>query len=131
VGTIEEQALVGRRRRRQYSKEFKARAVADCQGQGVSIAAIALYHQLNANLLRRWVEQAEGRTEVRGPSKSRSVQPAPVASFVAVPLATSGPSVSAGTEIRVEVRRGEQVISISWPSSEASACARWLGELLR
>jgi transposase len=130
VNTIEEQASVGRRRRRQYSKEFKARAVADCQGQGVSIAAIALHHQLNANLLRRWVEQAEGRTEAQAPSKSRSVQPAPVASFVAVPLA-SGPSVSTGTEIRVEVRRGEQVISISWPSSEASACARWLGELLR
>jgi transposase-like protein len=131
VNTIEEQALVGRRRRRQYSKEFKARAVAECQGHGVSIAAIALHHQLNANLLRRWVEQAEGRTEGRAPSRSRSVQATPGASFVAVPLAAGGPSLSAGTEIRVEVRRGEQVVTISWPSSEALACGRWLRELLR
>ncbi|MEM5300202.1 IS66 family insertion sequence element accessory protein TnpB, partial [Burkholderia sp. JPY481] len=32
--------------------------MAACQGPGVSLAAIALHHKLNANLLRRWVEQA-------------------------------------------------------------------------
>lgn len=30
------------------------------QGPVVSLAAIALHHKLNTNLLRRWVEQAEG-----------------------------------------------------------------------
>ncbi len=60
MNTIEEEAPVGRRRRRRYSVEFKAQVVAACQGPGVSLAAIALHHKLNANLLRRWVEQAEG-----------------------------------------------------------------------
>ena len=36
-----------------------AAVVAACQGPGVSVAAIALMHKLNANLLRRWLEKAE------------------------------------------------------------------------
>jgi transposase len=75
VNTIEEEAPLGRRRRRRYSVEFKAQVVAACQGPGVSLAAIALHHKLNANLLRRWVEQAErndcvlvARSDVAAPS---------------------------------------------------------------
>ncbi|MPW11430.1 transposase, partial [Paraburkholderia sp. CNPSo 3155] len=64
VNTIEEEAPVGRRRRRRYSVEFKAQVVAACRRPGVSLAAIALDHRLNANLLRRWVEQAEGNARV-------------------------------------------------------------------
>lgn len=59
ANTIEEEAPLGRRRRRRYSVKFKARVVATCQGPRVSLAAIALYHKLNANLLRRQVEQTE------------------------------------------------------------------------
>jgi len=58
VNTIQEDAQVGRRRLRRYSREFKAQLVAACQGPGVSIAAIALHHKLNANRLRRWIGQA-------------------------------------------------------------------------
>jgi hypothetical protein len=65
VNTIEEEAPPGRRRRRSYSREFKAQLVAACQGPGVSIAAIALHHQLNANLLRRWVDQADAKAAGR------------------------------------------------------------------
>ncbi|WP_193789185.1 transposase, partial [Paraburkholderia atlantica] len=64
MNTIEEEAPVGRRRRRRYSVEFKAQVVAACRRPGVSLAAIALDHWLNANLLRRWVEQAEGNARV-------------------------------------------------------------------
>ena len=51
--------LRGRRRRRQHSAEFKAQVVAACRKPGVSIAAVALEHRLNANLLRRWVVAEE------------------------------------------------------------------------
>ena len=54
-----ENGYAGRRRRRQHSAEFKARVVAACRRPGVSIAAVALEHRLNANLLRRWVVAAE------------------------------------------------------------------------
>lgn len=60
MNTFEEEVPPGRRRRRHYSVEFKAQVVAACQRPGVSLAAIALHHKLNVNLLRRWVEQAEG-----------------------------------------------------------------------
>ncbi|WP_412771270.1 hypothetical protein [Ralstonia syzygii] len=33
--------------------------MAACQGIGVSVAAVALEHRLNANLLRHWIDQAE------------------------------------------------------------------------
>ncbi|WP_408320336.1 transposase [Paraburkholderia sp. RL17-347-BIC-D] len=53
VNTIDQDAPSGRRKRRRYTNEFKAEVVAACQGPGVSVAAIALMHKLNANLLRR------------------------------------------------------------------------------
>ena len=56
--------LIKRRRRRRHSAEFKAEAVAACCQPGVSIAAVALSRSVNANLLRRWVVEAE-RAAVR------------------------------------------------------------------
>jgi transposase len=129
VNTIEEEAPLGRRRRRRYSVEFKAQVVAACQGPGVSLAAIALHHKLNANLLRRWVEQAErndcvlvARSEVAAPSAA-----APAPAFVPLPLETRS---ARAAEIRVEVRRADQSITVSWPTSEAAQCAAWLREWL-
>jgi len=53
--------ITPRSRRQRYSEEFKAQVVAACQGIGVSVAAVPLEHGLNANLLQRWIDQAEGR----------------------------------------------------------------------
>ncbi|VWB96844.1 putative transposase [Burkholderia lata] len=128
MNTIEEQAPAGRRRRRRYSREFKAQVVAACQGPGVSIAAIALHHQLNANLLRRWVEQTEGETLEQDSSDAVVVRPAAPPAFVSVPLETR---TARPTEIRIEVRRADQSITVSWPTTEAAQCAAWLREWLR
>lgn len=51
--------LTGRRRRRRHGVEFKAAVIGDCLEPGVSIAAVALAHGLNANLLRKWMIDAE------------------------------------------------------------------------
>ncbi|MEM5312602.1 transposase [Paraburkholderia sp. JHI869] len=131
MNTIEEEAPLGRRRRRRYIVEFKAQVVAACQGPGVSLAAIALHHKLNANLLRRWVEQAErndcvlvARSDV---AASSAMAPAPAPAFVSLPLETTN---ARPAEIRVEVRRADQSITVSWPTSEAAQCAVWLREWL-
>ena len=124
MNTIEE-APVGRRRRRRYSVEFKAQVVAACRRPGVSLAAIALDHRLNANLLRRWVEQAEGNARVPVASSDVGVPSAQVPAFVPVPLDMMNVRPA---EIRVEVRRANQSITISWPTSEAAQCAAWLRE---
>ncbi len=43
-----------RRTHRTYTPQFKAELVAMCQQLGALIAAVALQHGMNANLLHRW-----------------------------------------------------------------------------
>ncbi|MDM0109863.1 transposase [Variovorax sp. J22R24] len=57
--TISPQAAGDRRRRRLHSDEFKANAVASAAQPGVSMASVAMSLGINANLLRRWVRDAE------------------------------------------------------------------------
>jgi transposase len=53
----------GRRRRRKHGAEFKAHVVAACSKSGVSSASVAMANGINANLVRRWVKDAEGDQE--------------------------------------------------------------------
>jgi transposase len=41
--------------RRTYTEDFKRSVVRECSESGVSLAAVAMAHRLNANLVRRWV----------------------------------------------------------------------------
>ncbi|WP_429553853.1 IS66-like element accessory protein TnpA [Paraburkholderia sp. MM5477-R1] len=75
-----------RHRRRRYSEEFKARVVAPCRRTGISVAAVALEHRLNANLLRRWINQTEGRLPKGLPGHPADLQPAAAPAFVPVAL---------------------------------------------
>jgi hypothetical protein len=38
-----------------HSAEFKMQVLAECQQSGASVAAVALAHGLNVNLLRKWL----------------------------------------------------------------------------
>lgn len=121
----------GRRRRRRHSDEFKARVVAACRKPGVSIAAVALDHRLNANLLRRWVVTAErGQEEASIPPLAVPTASAMPAAAAFVPVTVQPPPVTA-PEIMIELRRGATVVKVSWPLAGAASCAAWLGELLR
>ena len=121
-----------RRRRRRHSAEFKARVIAACRKPGVSIAAVALDHRLNANLLRRWVVAAE-RAEASAAIMPRAVTVASglpaTAAFVPVEMQRS--AAVSSQEIVIELRRGPTVVKVSWPLAAATACGAWLGELLR
>jgi transposase len=46
---------VNRTGRRTYTLEYKLDVVRQCSEPGVSVAAIALAHGINANLVRRWI----------------------------------------------------------------------------
>ena len=59
-----------RRRRRSHSDEFKAMVVQACLRPGVSIASVALANALNANMLRKWVIDAEQAQAVAAAPKS-------------------------------------------------------------
>jgi transposase len=121
---------VNRRRRRSYSADFRAEAVAACRKPGASTSAEALKRSMNANVLRRWIVEAERAEGAATPPRSLS---APVSvpakgSFIALP----GPAGAADdTPITVEVHRGAMTVSIQWPRSAVHECAMWLREVLK
>ena len=120
----------GRRRRRTYSAEFKAEAVAACRRPGASTAAAALERSINANVLRRWVVEAERAKSTLPPPGTLLAAPGPSskASFVALPMP---PKAVNATPITVEVRRGAMTLSVQWPRSAVHECALWLREVLK
>jgi len=130
--TFPDQPAGTRRRRRLHSDEFKANAVAACMQPGMSMAAVAMAHGVNANLLRRWVRQAEMTPLVDAPGKNLpNVQVAPVKSAF-VPVSLPAPEAPAQmADIRIELQRGATAVTVTWPASVASECAAWMRELLR
>lgn len=90
------------------------------------MAAVAMAHSINANLLRRWVHE-----RAQPPADGAAVSANPVG-FIALPMpAQSAPPAPSGEPIRIEVRRGSTVVAVTWPASAADACAAWMRELLR
>jgi transposase len=120
------------RGRRTHSAEFKAQVVAACRMPGVSIAAVALEHRLNANLLRRWVVEEERIREV-GLIASGNGSPAPslVGNAAFVPVELPRPCEATAQAIVIELRRGATLVKVSWPVEAAAACSAWLRALLR
>ncbi len=116
-------------KRRRHTAEFKAAAIAAARRPGASVAAVALERQMNANLLRKWIKDAEV-----APAIARFVaevdRPTPPPAFV--PLKLPAPSAPAREEgpIRVHIRKGRSRITIEWPATAAGSCAGWLRELL-
>lgn len=129
MNTIANQPADSRRRRRLHSDEFKSDAVAACMQPGVSMASVAMSHGINANLLRRWVRDAEMHADAVPPSKRALTSPEASTPGTFVPL--SLPERSASTDVRIELRRGATTISVTWPADAAVACAAWMRELLR
>jgi transposase len=129
VDTILPQGSAGRRRRRLHSDEFKANAVAAASRPGVSMAAVAMSVGVNANLLRRWVHDAESKpVKSSDPSKAAVASAVAPSSFLAVQL--PAPTASA-SDIRLELRRGAMTAVVTWPTTAAAECAAWMRELLR
>jgi transposase len=85
AGLITKQGVNGRRTYRAAAK----RALAElCSGPGVSVAAMALQHGVNANLLRRWITVYSG-------SKTSGKQPAVSGKSAATLLPVTTPMPSA------------------------------------
>jgi len=120
-----------RRRRRTHSAEFKAKVVAACRKPGMSMAAVALAHGLNANLLRRWVVADEAQTAKPMDALIASPAPSTLENGTFIPIQVETSAVTAPQEITIEMRRGAMIVKIGWPLMAAADCAAWLRELLR
>ena len=114
-------------KRRFHSLELKLQVVQICAQPGASIAAVALQHGINANIVHRWIREHRQGTLVIEPQAfvpvTLSTEPEPVA---IQPVA-----VTATAEIRMELRRGTSSVTVMWPSELASDCGAWLREWLR
>ncbi|MGV6393658.1 IS66-like element accessory protein TnpA [Pseudomonas caspiana] len=106
--------------RRSYSKSFKAQVIAECTQPDTSIANVALTHNLNANLVHKWI-----RVHTQ---KNLALQTAfiPVKTSPPVPMHQALPAT-----IRIEVPHLKGVVVVSWPAENAAACSAFLLDLLR
>jgi transposase len=113
-------------KRRFYSLELKRQVVQTCAQPGASIAAVALQHGINANIVHRWIREHRQGTLVVQPQAfvpvTLSTEPEPVA---------PQPAAVVTPEIRMELRRGTSSVTVMWPSELASDCGAWLREWLR
>ena len=110
--------------RRAHSEDLRSQVLAECAQQGASVAAVAMAHGLNANLVRKW-RKARATAPQQSPALGRNT-----GEFVALKLAQhSTPPLPC--DIRIELRRGITTMAITWPSTAASECAAWMRELLR
>lgn len=92
------------------------------------MAAVAMAHGINANLLRRWVHE-----RAQPPVEAVTVSEKP-AGFIELPMpmpTPPAPPAPSAEPIRIEVRRGATTIAVTWLPSAADACAAWMRELLR
>jgi transposase len=144
--------------RRVHGAEFKARVLVECQRPGASVAAVALAHGLNANLLRKWL-QGQGlkrcglavprvATPAAAKSPTKRSEPtteaaaATVLQFLPIEMDSGGPSarvpkaaaraveVTGERTIDIALARGDVQLQVRWPASQASACGAWLHVLL-
>lgn len=122
------------RPRRRHSAEFKARVVAACLQPGVSIAGVALANQLNANQVRCWVKAHRDQQRASVPANAGSDSRPPSATCSPpklVPVAVQASGAQHARDIQLEIHHQQTVVHIRWPTSEATACAQWLRDLLR
>lgn len=124
-----------RRTKRTYSSETKAELLAACNAPGASIAAVANANGMNANVLHRWLkESSKSRPPIgRGAgigATSVDMADHSVPSFIALPLLTK-PAEPVEREIKVEVRKGGLVMTVTWPMSAASDFACWSASVLK
>jgi transposase len=124
MDTMEHATHATRKKVRQHPAALRQQVLMECAQPGASVARVALSHGLNANMVHGWRQQERSASTPQDTST-----PSPAPQFIALPLP---PSVAAALpDIRIELRRGATMVSVTWPGQAASECGAWLREWLR
>ncbi|NWD66888.1 transposase [Pseudomonas gingeri] len=99
------------RQRKSYPTSFKSQVVKECQQPGVSVAAIAMSHGINANVVRRWLPLFS--------DQQTSTLPA----FIPLKVELKRKVEALAT---VELSLGQQTLTVKWPISGPEGCARFV-----
>lgn len=121
------------RTRRQYTPEFKAQVVAQCQHPSVSVASIAREHGINDNLVHKWLRQQPSFVSKR--QKSLTVAQAltppefiPVAVMSSESVDDYPDAYNAQSEgnFSMNLTLGKLSIAVDWPINELAQSTQWL-----
>ena len=122
--TVIDSAPTLKKPRRTFTAEFKHQLIQQCQQPDTSVANVAMQHQINANLLHKWIRQSE---PMPPPLKSL---PIPQTDFLPVIVHSMPvkqetspspvPEKKAPAHIRIPLHEGlgsdrDQMIEIEWP----------------
>ncbi|MEN8401051.1 MULTISPECIES: IS66-like element accessory protein TnpA [Acinetobacter] len=128
------------KKRRTYSAEFKQQIVQACKAPDVSIASVAMQHQINANLLHKWIRQS------RSMVPSLTISSIPQTDFLPVILHPTPvkqeappppvPEKKATAHIRIPLHDEQgsvrdQMIEIEWPVESATELLLLLQGLIK
>jgi transposase-like protein len=110
--------------RRTFTAEFKHQLIQQCQQSDTSVAKVAMQHQVNANLLHKWIRQSRSMVpSLTTPSIPQTdflpviLHPTPVEQEVRPPPVSEKKAVA---HIRIPLHEGQgsvrdQMIEIDWP----------------
>jgi len=117
--------------RRTHSPEFKARVLAACRQPGASIAAVALAHGINANVVHKWLA---GIGMKRSGQHLPAAASSPVTPVQFLPLGLSANGTEHGVaanshDIRLDLDLGAVQIKLNCPRGSAPSAAALLHAL--
>ena len=101
-------------KRRRHSLEFKRQVVAAASQPGASLAAVALAHQINTNLLHTWRRQLAQMDVSEGVSAPSTLLPVTLLSekVVTAPAAVSDTDLSLHAEGTIEIKFPRVTVSV-------------------
>lgn len=103
-GTSRGRAVIGvrvnRTGRRTYTLQYKRAVVRECSEPGVSVAAIAMSHRINANLVRRWIVRHRRELTATAAPPQATLLPVIMATATSSPGAHADDLVDAATKRR-------------------------------
>lgn len=126
--------------RRTFTAEFKHQLIQQCQQPDTSVAKVAMQHQINANLLHKWIRQS------RSMVPSLTISSIPQTDFLPVMLHPTPvkqeappppvPEKKATAHIRIPLHDEQgsvrnQMIEIEWPVESATELLLLLQGLIK
>jgi transposase len=120
-----------RSNRRVHGPEFKAQVIGQCQQPGASVAAVAIGHGLNPNVVRKWL--AGQNLKRMGAAKPANAPQVAALQFVPVELAKSehlaAKASASRPDLRMELEHGGLRLKLQCAASSAPAYASLLRAL--
>ena len=126
--------------RRTFTAEFKHQLIQQCQQPDTSVAKVAMQHQVNANLLHKWIRQSRSMVpSLTPPSIPQTdflpviLHPTPVRQETPPPPV---PEKNAVAHIRIPLHKEQgsardQMIEIDWPVESAKELLLLLQGLIK